>query len=69
MLGKIAIFRGKSFEKSFFQIPRKIPFRGKKSTKNWPLVTLIIFVFKAGLPDFSIYMVPKQEKMYQMNTG
>jgi hypothetical protein len=35
MLGKIAIFRGKSFEKSFFQqiprnFPRKITFRGKK---------------------------------------
>jgi hypothetical protein len=33
-VGKIAIFRGKSFEKSFFQqilqnFPRKITFRGK----------------------------------------
>jgi hypothetical protein len=41
MLGKIAIFRGKSFEKSFFQqiprnFPQKITFRGKKCTKNWP---------------------------------
>jgi hypothetical protein len=41
MLVKIAIFRGKSFEKSFFQqipwnFPRKITFRGKKCTKNWP---------------------------------
>jgi hypothetical protein len=45
MLGKIAIFRGKSFEKSFFQqiprnFPRKITFHGKKCTKNWPLVNL-----------------------------
>jgi hypothetical protein len=31
MLGKNGIFRGKSFEKSFFQeIPRKVIFRGKK---------------------------------------
>jgi hypothetical protein len=39
MLGKIGIFRGKSFEKSLFQqiprnFPRKITFRGKKCTKN-----------------------------------
>jgi hypothetical protein len=43
MLGKIAIFRGKSFEKSFFQeiprnFPRKVIFRVKKCTKNRPLV-------------------------------
>jgi hypothetical protein len=47
MLGKNGIFRGKSFEKSFFPrnsaefsaenyFPRKIIFRGKKCTKNWP---------------------------------
>jgi hypothetical protein len=47
MLGKNGIFRGKSFEKSFFQeiplnFPRKVIFRGKKCTKNWPLVTLAI---------------------------
>jgi hypothetical protein len=45
MLGKNGIFRGKSFEKSFFQeiprnFPQKIPFRGKKFTKNWRQVTL-----------------------------
>jgi hypothetical protein len=38
MSGKIAIFRGKSFEKSFFQqiprnFPRKITFRGKSVRK------------------------------------
>jgi hypothetical protein len=39
MLGKNGIFRGKSFEKSFFQeIPRKVIFRGKKCTKNRPLL-------------------------------
>jgi hypothetical protein len=43
MLGKKRIFRGKSFEKSFFhEIPRKIRrkviFRGKKCTKNRPLM-------------------------------
>jgi hypothetical protein len=41
MLGKNGIFRGKSFEKSFFQeilqnFPRKVIFRGKKCTKNQP---------------------------------
>jgi hypothetical protein len=41
MLGKIGIFRGKSFEKSFFNkfhgICRgKSLFRGKKCAKNWP---------------------------------
>jgi hypothetical protein len=43
MLGKSWIFSGKSFEKSFFQeiprnFPRKVIFRGKKCTKNRPLV-------------------------------
>jgi hypothetical protein len=41
MLGKFAIFRGKSFEKSFFQqiprnFPRKITFRGKNGRKIDP---------------------------------
>jgi hypothetical protein len=41
MLGKVAIFREKSFEESFFQqipgnFPRKITFLGKTFTKNWP---------------------------------
>jgi hypothetical protein len=25
-------------------------------------------IFKAGLPDYSWYMIPKPEKIYQMNT-
>jgi hypothetical protein len=42
-VGKNGIFRGKSFEKSFFQevlrnFPLKVIFRGKKCTKNRPLV-------------------------------
>jgi hypothetical protein len=41
MLGKNGIFRGKSFEKSFFQeiprnFPRKITFRGKNVRKIGP---------------------------------
>jgi hypothetical protein len=48
MSGKIKIFLGKSFEKSFPQqipqnFPRKITFRGKKCTKNRPLVTLVAY--------------------------
>jgi hypothetical protein len=49
MLGKNGIFRGKCFEKLFFQkiprnSPRKITFRGKKCTKNRPQDTLPIVV-------------------------
>jgi hypothetical protein len=45
------IFRGKSFEKSFFpqisrNFPRKITFRGKKCTKNW-LQSSLSFFFSA----------------------
>jgi hypothetical protein len=45
-VGKNGIFRGKSFEKSFFQkipwnFPRKVIFRGKKCTKNRPLGSLV----------------------------
>jgi hypothetical protein len=41
MLGKNGIFRGKSFEKSFFQeiprnFPRKVIFRGKNVQKIGP---------------------------------
>jgi hypothetical protein len=44
MLGKNGIFRGKSFEKSFFQeiprnFPRKVIFRGKMYEKLAPVKT------------------------------
>jgi hypothetical protein len=26
------------------------------------------YIWSSGLPDFSCYMIPKPEKMYQMNT-
>jgi hypothetical protein len=43
---KNGIFRGKSFEKSFFQeiprnFPQKVIFRGKKCTKNRPLEPIL----------------------------
>jgi hypothetical protein len=49
MLGKIIIFRGKSFEKSFFQkiprnFPRKITFHGKKCTENRPQLLCVILI-------------------------
>jgi hypothetical protein len=42
---KIEFSAEKSFEKLFFQeiprnFPRKVIFRGKKCTKNWPLMSL-----------------------------
>jgi hypothetical protein len=52
MLEKIGIFRGKTFEKLFFQqilrnFPRKVTFRGKKCTKNRPLIGQI-FTYVLG---------------------
>jgi hypothetical protein len=58
-VGKNGIFRGKSFEKSFFQeIPgnflQKVIFRRKKCTKNWPLVDKVVdkkrIIRKNGVP-------------------
>jgi hypothetical protein len=57
MLGKIVIFRGKSFEKSFFQeiprnFPRKITFRGKKCTKNRPQIGRSFYIGTTGKKTF-----------------
>jgi hypothetical protein len=43
MLGKIAIFRGKSFEKYFFFNKFHGIFRGKSLSveKNWPLESML----------------------------
>jgi hypothetical protein len=32
------------------------------------MISFSLMMIEAGLPDFSWYMIPKPEKMYQMNT-
>jgi hypothetical protein len=60
MLGKNGIFRGKSFEKSFFQeiprnFPRKVIFRGKKCTKNRPQINVCVQILEIGLLGEQIF--------------
>jgi hypothetical protein len=41
---------------------------GTRSSRRSQAEALIATEFYSGLPDFSWYMIPKPEKMYQMNT-